>query len=297
LKNNNSIFITGFSGFIGKNILNSFESIFYFKKYIKGGAINIEQDVVLHLAGKAHDIRSTSDPLDYYIVNTKLTKDIFDAFLLSTAKVFITISSVKAVADHLPSVLTEDTVPNPTTHYGKSKLLAEEYITEKSIPDGKRVFILRPCMIHGPENKGNLNLLFHFVSYRIPWFLGSYENKRSYCSIQNLCFVIYQLIINDKIPSGIYNVSDDEPLSTNELIGLIAKSQNSSPKVWSLSKKVIEGVSFIGDKFHLPLNTERLQKLTTSYIVSNAKIKAAIGIPFPVSSREGLLKTFTSFNS
>jgi nucleoside-diphosphate-sugar epimerase len=110
-------------------------------------------------------------------------------------------------------------------------------------------------------------------------------------------FIIKELIEREDIPSGIYNVADDEPLSTNELIGLMAQSQNRNPKLWNISKKFIEGVATIGDKLHLPLNTERLQKLTSSYLVSNAKIKAAIGKPLPVSSREGLLQTFKSFNS
>jgi nucleoside-diphosphate-sugar epimerase len=111
-----------------------------------------------------------------------------------------------------------------------------------------------------------------------------------------LMFIIKELIEREEIPSGIYNVSDDEPLSTNELIGLIAQSQNRKPKLWNVSKKFIERLASIGDKLHLPLNTERLQKLTSSYVVSNSKIKAAIGKPLPVSSREGLLKTFRSFN-
>jgi len=92
-------------------------------------------------------------------------------------------------------------------------------------------------------------------------------------------------------------LADDEPLSTNELVSVIAQSQNRKAKLWKIHKGFIEFVAAIGDKLHLPLNTERLQKLTSSYIVSNAKIKAVIGKPLPVSSREGLLKTFKSFNS
>jgi nucleoside-diphosphate-sugar epimerase len=110
-------------------------------------------------------------------------------------------------------------------------------------------------------------------------------------------FIFKELIEREDIPSGIYNVADDEPLSTNELIGLIAQSQNRKPKIWNISRKFIEGVASIGDKLHLPLSTERLHKLTSSYVVSNAKIKAALGKPLPVSSREGLLKTFKSFNN
>jgi len=106
-----------------------------------------------------------------------------------------------------------------------------------------------------------------------------------------------ELIEREDIPSGIYNVADDKPLSTKKLIGLIAQSQNRNQKLWNISKKFIEGAASLGDKLHLPLNSERLQKLTSSYVVSNAKIKAAIGKSLPVSSREGLFKTFQSFHS
>lgn len=293
----NSIFITGGSGFVGLNSIQYLRSFFIFINYQREAPIEINQDVVIHLAGKAHDLKNTSKSQEYYDVNTGLTKKVFDAFLASDAKVFIALSSVKAVADQVEGELTEKHNPNPITHYGKSKLMAEHYIFSKEIPDGKRVYILRPCMIHGPGNKGNLNLLYKIVSKNIPWPLGAFENKRSFCSIDNLMFIFKELIEREDIPSGIYNVADDEPLSTNELIGLMAQSQNRNPKIWNFSKKFIEGVVSIGDKLHLPLNTERLQKLTSSYVVSNAKIKAAIGKPLPVSSREGLLKTFKSFNS
>jgi nucleoside-diphosphate-sugar epimerase len=291
-----SVFLTGSSGFVGTSFLNFFkDEVILFSSRGKETEIDSSQ-VVLHLAGKAHDLKNTSTPDEYYEVNSELTKKVFDAFLASEAKVFITLSSVKAVADEVDSVLTEDATPNPITHYGKSKLFAEQYIFSKEIPEGKRVYVLRPCMIHGPGNKGNLNLLYKLVSKNIPWPLGAFENNRSFCSIDNLMFIFKELIEREDIPSGIYNVADDEPLSTNELIGLIAPSQNRKPKIWKISRTLIEGVSKLGDKLLLPLNSERLHKLTSSYVVSNAKIKAAIGKPLPVSSREGLLKTFRSFN-
>ena len=291
-----SIFLTGSSGFVGSSFLNHFNNEAT-RVSSRGNESNLDgTEVVIHLAGKAHDLKNTSAAREYYDVNTELTQKVFDAFLASDAKVFITLSSAKAVADEVDGYLTEEQIPNPITHYGKSKLLAEQYILSQPIPDWKRVYILRPCMIHGPGNKGNLNLLYKLVSINIPWPLGAFENKRSFCSIDNLMFIIKELIEREEIPSGIYNVADDEPLSTNELIGLIAQSQNRSPKLWNISKKFIEGVASIGDKLRLPLNTERLHKLTSSYVVSNAKIKAAIGKPLPVSSKEGLLKTFKSFN-
>jgi nucleoside-diphosphate-sugar epimerase len=292
-----NILITGASGFVGQNVIKKLFSNYNFTKFDKFKQVKIDEDVVLHLAGKAHDLKNISNSKDYYLVNTELSKQVFDCFILSNAKVFIFLSSVKAVADEIENELLEDYIPNPVTHYGKSKLLAEEYIIRKKIPEGKRVYILRPCMIHGPGNKGNLNLFYKIVAKGIPWPLGSFDNLRSFCSIDNLCFIINELIQNNQIPSGIYNIADDEALSTNELISLIAESQGKKPFIINIPKLLVKSLSKLGDLFRLPLNTERLIKLTESYIVSNQKLKNAINKPLPVTAMEGLLKTFNSFNN
>jgi len=294
LKSSREIFLTGETGFIGKNVISFFERypITFFNR---NSDCLINQDIVIHLAGKAHDLKKTYNSDDYYKVNTELTKKVFDAFLASNAKVFITLSSVKAVIDEFEGELTEDHVPNPSTHYGKSKLLAEQYILSKEIPIGKRIYILRPCMIHGPGNKGNLNLLYKLVSKGVPWPLGSFENKRSFCSIDNLMFIIKELIERDNIPSGVYNVADDDALSTNDVISILAKTLNNNTKIWRISKGFIQFMAKIGNVLNLPLNEERLQKLTDSYVVSNKKIKSAILKPLPKSSKDGFVMTFRSF--
>lgn len=295
-KLNNTIFITGSSGFVGENLIKHFEDIYVYSKFEKGAAISISQETVIHLAGKAHDLKNVTDPSEYYAVNTELTKDIFDSFLASNATVFVTISSVKAAADFVDYELTEDYTPDPITHYGNSKLLAEQYILSRVIPEGKRVYILRPCMIHGPGNKGNLNLLYKIVTKGFPWPLGAFDNKRSFCSIENLCFIINELISNENIPSGVYNIADDEPVSTNELVYLISKSQDKKPIILKINPNFIKILSKIGDFLRLPFNSERLDKLTDTYIVSNKKIKQAINKPLPISAKDGLIKTFNSFN-
>lgn len=290
-----TLFLTGTTGFVGKNLRFFFDETYKINSFVRNGDLLINEDIVIHLAGKAHDIKNTSNPEEYYEVNTELTIKVFDAFILSQAKIFISLSSVKAVADEVEGELTEAFIPNPITHYGKSKLLAENYILSRDIPAGKRVYILRPCMIHGAGNKGNLNLLYKFVSKGIPWPLGAFDNKRSFCSIDNLLFILRELIENESIPSGIYNISDDEPISTNELISLIAGSKFRKPRIWKISKSWILFMVKMGDFLRLPMNSERLQKLSESYMVSNRKIKAAIGKPLPLSSKDGLLKTFNSF--
>jgi nucleoside-diphosphate-sugar epimerase len=291
------IYITGSSGFVGHYIIKYFTGIYDFFQYQKGDEINISQEVILHLAGKAHDLKNTSAPTEYYQVNTEFSKKVYDAFLESGAKIFIILSSVKAVADIVSVALTEDHIPNPITHYGKSKLLAEQYILSKKIPNGKRVYILRPCMIHGPGNKGNLNLLYKIVSKNIAWPLGKFENKRSYCSIDNLMFIIKELIEQDTIPSGVYNVADDNALSTNDVISILAESHNRKSVIWNIPRRFIKFLAKFGDILSLPLTTERLQKLTESYVVSNKKISSAIGKKMPISAKDGLLKTFNNFSS
>ena len=292
-----SIYLTGASGFVGKNLVSSLDKNVLIKKHVRDSEFLIKQNTVIHLAGKAHDLKNISNKDEYYEVNTELTKQIFDSFLISDSSVFIMLSSVKAVADNVVGILNEDCEPNPKTHYGKSKLLAENYILSKKIPNNKRVYILRPCMIHGPNNKGNLNLLYNLVSKRIPWILGSFQNKRSYCSIDNLLFIINELIKNNTIPSGVYNVADDEYLSTNEIISLISNSNNQKPIIFNLSPFIVKFIAKIGDIIPLPLNSERLKKLTESYMVSNEKLKKYIAKELPLTSKEGVIKTLKSFKN
>jgi nucleoside-diphosphate-sugar epimerase len=293
------IIITGSSGFVGKNLKSYFESLQELYslsvRYHPQQHFKLDGYAIIHAAGKAHDLKNVSNAKAYYDSNFELTKQLFDAFLESSLAVFIFMSSVKAAADDVKGILTEETKVKPKTHYGLSKRQAEEYINSKKLPEGKRVYILRPCMIYGSGNRGNLNLLYNLVSKGIPWPLGSFENQRSFCSIENVCFVINEIIENEGIPSGIYNLADNESISTNKLISLIANAKDKKLRILNIPRGVISGIAIIGDFLKLPLNSERLQKLTESYVVSNEKIVKAIGKPLPYTAEEGLLKTFNSF--
>lgn len=298
------ILITGTSGFVGNNLIQYFEK----RETNELAKINLrtpnwrswidyEAKAIVHLAGKAHDLKNSSNPDEYFEVNTKLTQELFDIFLASNCRDFVYFSSVKAVIDQIKDIVTEETVTNPQTAYGQSKLQAEQYILSRTLPDDKRVFIIRPSMIHGPGNKGNLNLLFQLVSKGLPWPLGAFQNQRSFCSIDNVCFVIQQILEREEIPSGVYNLADDEALSTNELIQIIADTTRKKAKILSVPKKIIYAIARLGDIFRLPLNTERLDKLTENFVVSNTKIKTVLEIEkLPTSAKEGLVKTISSFN-
>lgn len=298
-----SIIITGASGFVGKNLIAFCfaNDIGVTQRLSIRNAIPKDlpvSDAIVHLAGKAHDLENASNPQEYFLVNFEKTRELFDLFLNSECADFIYFSSVKAVADTVEGILSEGEKGNPKTPYGQSKHKAEQYLFNRKLPEGKRLFIIRPCMIHGPGNKGNLNLLYKVVKKGIPYPLGSFDNKRSFLSIDNLLFVLERIINDRSIPGGIYNVADDEPLSTNSLIKIIGEASRSTGRIWHIPKGLITGIAKLGDKLNLLLNSERLKKLTESYVVSNDKIKRAIGISkLPVSSKEGLIKTIRSFDN
>ena len=309
------ILITGIHGFVGSNLVSSFkkEHCIYgldIVSPVKGGIVNTfswkdleednlpDVDMIIHLAGKAHDVKNQSAADSYFQINTELTKTIYNYFLKSTAKKFIFFSSVKAAADFVPGdILTEDIKPMPIGPYGESKIKAEEYILSNLPTDDKKAYILRPCMIHGPGNKGNLNLLYGVLSKGVPWPLGAFENRRSFTAIDNLVYLIKGLL-NKDVETGIYNVGDDEALSTNELVNVICTTLGKETRIWKVSKPIMEFAAKLGTLLHLPLNTERLTKLTENYIVSNAKIKKALDIEqLPVSAADGLAKTIKSFQN
>lgn len=116
------------------------------------------------------------------------------------------------------------------------------FTDEDAVVDGKKVYIMRPCMIHGPGNKGNLNLLYGVVSKGIPWPLGAFENRRSFTSIGNLQEVIKGFLTKDA-PNGIYHMGDDEALSTNELMELICSALGKKEHIWNIPRSLMNGAA------------------------------------------------------
>lgn len=340
------ILITGVHGFVGSNLVDALkgEHTIYGLDIISPNKEGVKftfgwqhletneipnVDAIIHLAGKAHDVKNQSAADVYFKVNRDLTIKIFDWYLAHPSiKKFVFFSTAKAAADRVDGILTEDVVPSPVGPYGESKIAAEKYILEKfkefnsstvqdnsqlssdpelatdskpstinSTLSAKQVYILRPCMIHGPGNKGNLNLLYNVVKKGIPWPLGAFENRRTFTSIENICFAVNGVLTKD-VESGIYNMGDDEALSTNELIEEICKSLGKKAHIWKISKGFMTGVAIIGGWLHMPLNPERLRKLTENYISSNEKIKKVLGVEkMPVDAKTGLQATLKSFNS
>ena len=227
-------------------------------------------DAVVHLAGKAHDLQKVASEQSYFDINVGLTEKIFAA--AKTTR-FIYFSSSKADANG--------------NAYGRSKLAAEQFLNGRAI-------VLRPAMIHGPGNKGNLNLLWGIARRGLPWPLAAFENKRSFTSIANICAAVEALC--ERGENGIYPIADDEMISTNRLIELIAETCGKRAKLWRVPKGVMRMVAKLGDVLHLPLNTERIVKLTEDSFVNNSHLKSQLGWNrMPIRAEEGLRRTLRSF--
>lgn len=302
-----NILVTGASGFVGQSLCPYLEETGFSVIKVGRNANELSyaeldssklsnSKALIHLAGKAHDLKNVSDESAYFKVNRDLTIELYDKFLKSSAQTFIFISSVKAIADELKDELSEDFSGNPQTAYGKSKLEAEQYLLSNLPETDKRVFILRPCMIHGPGNKGNLNLLYGLIDKGIPYPFGAFKNRRSFLSIENLCFVINKLVNTGlSLNNEVFNVADSGSMSTVDLVKLISNESGRESRVLRLPKFFVRVLGKLGNVLPLPVNEEKIRKLTENYVVSNSKIKRMLETEFPVTLEEGLRKTVQSF--
>ena len=289
------ILITGAYGFVGTNLCRylvgkghechaldilaakrddvPYAAFFTWDAFAGGEPFTSERyDAVVHLAGKAHDLKKVASEQSYFDINVGLTEKIFNAVQGKTER-FVFFSSSKAAADG--------------NAYGRSKLAAEEFL-------GGRAIVLRPAMIHGPGNKGNLNLLWGLAKRGWPWPLAAFENKRSFASVGNVCAAVEALC--EKGVNGVYPVADDEMLSTNRLMELIAEACGKRAQLWKLPKSLMRAAAKLGDVLHLPLNTERLGKLTEDSFVDNSALKRVLGWEkMPISAEDGMKETLRSF--
>ncbi len=290
--------ITGSTGYVGEHL----------SRFLKGSGNEIvpiylrksteiprEIDALIHLAAKSEDTADIKAE-EYYEANVNLTKKVFQQFLESDSKDFIFFSTIKAVADLSANILTEESICNPTTHYGKSKLEAEKYLLEQKIPEGKRLLILRPVAIYGPGTTDNISKLFKFIEKGFPWPFSAYENKKSFLYIGNLNDTINNIINNGNVRSGIYHISDDDVFSVNQLLKTMADIEGKKISFMKIPRWLFKLLANIGDKLKLPFNNETLGKLVNDSFSDNGKLKKELNIEkMPYSTKKGLEITIKSF--
>lgn len=294
------VIISGSSGFIGTNLLKAVPNSKAISLRESGWEMKFnDATAIINLVGKAHDHSGRAPESEYYYSNFEITKRIYEAFINSDANLLVHISSIAAVEEFESLIpLTEDTVCHPQSFYGKSKRSAELWLLDQVVPENKKLIILRPPMVHGPGDKGNLGMLYKFISNGFPYPFSSFNNSRSFLSINNFGFYINSILKDyPKIGNGIYHISDNEPVSTKEIIDIITQETKKKILKVNIPKSLLKVLAKIGDYLPIPINSKRLKKLTSSLLVSNSKINEDLNIiKLPESGKEGIMKTIRWFN-
>lgn len=185
-------------------------------------------DVVFHVAGIAHvDPKPEMAPL-YYKVNRDLAIEVARHAKDSGVKQFIYMSSriVYRVSRSIKgNITTPETKPDPNDFYGDSKLQAEKGLHELEC-DTFKVVILRPPMIYGPGNRGNMPRLA-WLALKTPIF-PAWHNKRSMIHVDNLAEFVKQVIVREM--SGTFFPQNAELADTVEIIRSVANENGH--KIW-----------------------------------------------------------------
>ena len=298
------ILITGASGFVGKHLTKQLASDHTLYAISRNPIYDIfeltydwdtyqqticDYDVIIHLAGLAHDTHENSQEQEYFQVNEQLTNNLVQWINQAEKPTkLIYLSSVKVYQE--ADTIDEKTPKNPNSIYGKSKLAAENVIINQ-LSNRHSYHILEPAMIYGEGNKGNLPKIYNALTRGLPYPFSSWQNQRSILYIDNLIFIINQCI-EYSLDSDFYVISDDDSISTIEMLDELFETNKNAFIRWSLphfmTRFIIQIASFSGVGI--------LDKLLGSLVVDNRKIKNALKITaLPIDVRKGLNITGQSF--
>ncbi|MHB0809367.1 MAG: NAD-dependent epimerase/dehydratase family protein [Facklamia hominis] len=177
-------------------------------------------DVVLHVAGLAHNSADPQLKDQYYRINRDLTIEAAKKAKEAGVKQFIFMSSIIVFGSKI-SRITKETLPNPDNFYGDSKLKAEQGLKEL-IDEDFKIAIIRPPMVYGPGSKGNFPKLVKIAKFT-PIF-PDYNNKRSMIYIDNLMAVLKEIV--DQDGWGYIHPQNKEYVKTSEMVKLIGQAAN-----------------------------------------------------------------------
>ena len=296
------IVLTGTTGYIGQNLTKYFNSKSKKNKSISLRFQNwhkmmpLETETIIHLAAINLNPQDSAFDEEYFRVNTELTSKLFRYFLNSNAKTFIFLSTTELIEEQQIEI-TETAKVNPTNPFLQSKFDAEQFILKQDLPEGKRAIILRAAPVYGRETKSPLHDTFIFCK-KFPWFFGVFDTKQSFCYIDNLTEIIAQISERPNVASGIYNVADNEPIATLNLIHWIAAVFDKKAKIIKVPKGILNLFAKIGDLFKWEFNSKKLFEIAHSRIINGNKLKEALELnKMPFDTETAVLKTVEYYDS
>lgn len=242
-----SIVITGYSGFLGSSLCNTLTEPYtllgrkkvagyrhFPASFVKGedySAALKGAECVIHCAARVHMMNdNAADPLsEFRVVNTEGTMRLARQAVVAGVKRFIYISSIKVNGEQTSKgkPFTHVDERTPLDPYGQSKAEAETELMQLANESNLEVVIIRPPLVYGPGVKANFAKLMRLVAKGVPLPFGCItQNSRSLVSIRNLVDLIITCINHPNAVNQVFLVSDDNDLSTAQMIQLMAKSLN-----------------------------------------------------------------------
>ena len=307
MTNNCNVLVTGANGFIGQHLIKKLKSLdvnvsvlvrdrnklgFDDVNIFEGDIFNNEilryaverADIVFHLVSKTHDFSCSHNSIDdYFKINVEGTRNLLNACIGSNVKHFVYFSSVKAMAEDSKDVLDESFPPNPTTVYGKSKLAAEKIVAEYGERHGFKTTALRLPLVYGPGNKGNIYRMIKAIDRGLFIIIGNGENRRSMVYVENVVDAALAVVDRQEATNEVYIVTDGMDYTVKDLYETIVKELRRKPMPFCMPMNLAKIVSWLGDvagnfvKKPLPFNSNVLNKLTASYVLSSGKIQKNLG--------------------
>ena len=250
-------------------------------------------DVVIHLAARVHVMQdSASNPLEAFRkVNTEGTLNLARQAAVAGVKRFIFISSIKVNGEFTKDgePFTAMDAPAPQDPYGVSKLEAEQGLLALAQETGMEVVIIRPPLVYGPGVKANFLKMMAGLNKGVPLPFGAVHNKRSLVALDNLVDLILTCIDHPAAANEIFLVSDDDDLSTPELLQRMAESLGRSARLIPIPEGVLKFSAICLGK------RDVAGRLLGSLQLDITKTKALLNWAPPVSMNKAFKKTAEDF--
>lgn len=252
-------------------------------------------DAVVHLAARAHVIEGGLDEEAALTrINARGTRRLVDQAVDAGVEHFVLMSSIGAVTTGSDACVTVNTPCTPDTPYGRSKRAAERALIDRAAGSQMGWTILRPTLVYGPDNPGNMERLVALVKRGLPIPLGGIRNRRSFTFVRNLTDLTAVVLSHPNARDATFLVADGDDLSTPELIDKIALHAGVRAALISVPSPLIHGIAQAADAWTavtgatVPFGTPTLRRLESSLYVDIEPLRARLDWTPPFSVDEGL---------